>query len=71
MAAVQAESRLLATCLVPDLSRILRGTITLSAFESDATLVRVHARFGCALGKPVGPDGSTPIEPFTAAKWTE
>jgi HK97 family phage major capsid protein len=45
------------------------GEVVVSAFQDDQTLIRVHARFGAAVGKPVGPDGS-PIEPFKAADWT-
>jgi Phage capsid family len=46
------------------------GKVIVSAFESDVTLVRAHARFACAIGKPISPDGSGPITPFATAKWT-
>jgi hypothetical protein len=48
------------------------GTLTdppISAFESDVTLVRAHARFACAIGKPVAANGQ-PIEPFATASWS-
>ena len=45
------------------------GDVAISAFQDDQTLIRVHARFGCAVGKPVGEDGS-PVEPFATADWT-
>jgi HK97 family phage major capsid protein len=45
-------------------------TIAVSAFQDDATLIRCHARFGCAVGKPVQPDGSGVVEPFKAADWS-
>ena len=37
------------------------GKVIVSAFEQDVTLVRAHARFACAIGRPIGPDGSGPI----------
>jgi HK97 family phage major capsid protein len=45
------------------------GAVQVSAFQDDQTLIRVHGRFGCAVGKPVGEDGK-PVEPFAAADWT-
>ena len=45
------------------------GTIIANAFQDDVTLIRAHARFACAIGKPVGASGA-PIVPFATAKWT-
>ncbi len=45
------------------------GSIRVSAFESDVTLIRAYGRFAAAVGKPVGPNGQ-PITPFAACKWT-
>jgi hypothetical protein len=33
------------------------GSIRVSAFEADCTLIRAYGRFAAALGKPVGPSG--------------
>ena len=46
------------------------GTIIANAFEQDLTLVRAHARFACAIGKPVSPSTGQPITPFATAEWT-
>ncbi len=46
------------------------GTIIANAFQDDVTLIRAHARFACAIGRPISPDGSGPITPFATAKWT-
>jgi hypothetical protein len=43
------------------------GAVTLSAFESDTTLIRCHTRIGAAVGRPAGPNG--PITPFVAVSW--
>jgi Phage capsid family len=40
------------------------GNVTLSAFESDTTLIRCHCRIGAGVGRPAGPNG--PITPFVA-----
>jgi hypothetical protein len=45
------------------------GAIIANAFQDDVTLIRAHARFACAIGKPVGASGA-PIVPFATAKWT-
>lgn len=45
------------------------GTIVANAFQDDVTLVRAHARFAVAVGKPIGASGE-PIVPFATAKWT-
>jgi hypothetical protein len=45
------------------------GQLVASMFQDDATAIRCHARFGCAVGKPVAPSGEA-IEPFAAASWS-
>ena len=44
------------------------GRVIVSAFEQDVTLVRCHARFAAAIGRPVGASGD-PITPFATASW--
>jgi HK97 family phage major capsid protein len=46
-----------------------QGDIAVSAWQDDQTLIRCHARFGVAVGTPVGPGGD-PVEPFALADWT-
>lgn len=45
------------------------GTIVANAFQDDVTLVRAHARFAVAVGKPISASGD-PIVPFATAQWT-
>ena len=44
------------------------GSIRVSAFESDTTLIRCHCRLAAAVGRPVGASG--PIQPFVAVSWS-
>lgn len=46
------------------------GNIQVSAFQDDQTLVRVYARFGVAVARPLKADGSGPSNPFVGASWT-
>jgi hypothetical protein len=45
------------------------GNIQVSAFEDDMTLIRVYARFGVAVARPLNADGSEPADPFVGASW--
>jgi HK97 family phage major capsid protein len=45
------------------------GTIAVSAFADDMTLMRIYTRVGVAIGTPGKPDGSGPTRPFAAASW--
>jgi hypothetical protein len=46
------------------------GNIVVSAFQDDMTLVRVFARFGVAIARPLAADGSEPSTPFVGATWS-
>jgi hypothetical protein len=46
-----------------------QGNIVVSAFQDDMTLVRVYARFGVAIARPLAADGSEPSTPFVGATW--
>ena len=45
------------------------GNVVVSAFQDDMTLVRVFARFGVVIAKPLAADGSEPSTPFVGATW--
>ena len=46
------------------------GEIIASAFQDNVTLVKVYIRLGCAIGRPLNPDGSGQVTPFSVADWT-
>lgn len=46
------------------------GQIQVSAFQDDMTLVRIFARFGIAIARPLTADGSGPSTPFVGASWS-
>jgi hypothetical protein len=45
------------------------GTIAVSAFQDDFTLMRISTRVGCVIGVPGKVDGSGPTRPFAAPSW--
>jgi len=46
------------------------GNVVVSAFQDDMTLVRVYARFGVVIARPLAADGSAPSTPFVGASWS-
>ena len=46
------------------------GAIIANAFQDNLTLVKIYIRLGCAIGRPLNPDGSGAITPFAVADWT-
>jgi hypothetical protein len=48
------------------------GQLVASAFQDNVTLVKIHARIGCAIGQPMqpGPGAQPLVKPFVAAEWS-
>ncbi len=46
------------------------GAVIASAFQDNLTLIKIYIRLGCAIGRPLNPDGSGAITPFATADWT-
>jgi hypothetical protein len=45
------------------------GAVIASAFQDNVTLIKIYARVGCAIGRPLRANSNTPVDPFVAAKW--
>src|SRR5262245_31191120 len=46
------------------------GAIIANAFQDNVTLIKIYIRLGCAIGRPLNPDGSGQVNPFSVADWT-
>lgn len=46
------------------------GEIVVSAFQDNMTLVKIFARFGLAIARPLTADGTEPSTPIVGAEWS-